>query len=125
MFAAGGTGKLLWPTGGVITQYPIWYHNAFDIANPGAPGVMAADTGNVTVPGFMRYGYGNQIVVDHGNGFSTLYAHLSEIYVKTGDRVSRGQVIGRMGSTGRSTGTHLHFETRVNGVAVNPAGYFR
>lgn len=123
--ASLGSGKLLWPTGGVITQYPIWYHMAFDIANPSMPGIAAADNGVVIIPPFMRYGYGNHIIVDHGGGFSTLYAHLSEIYVKSGDRVARGQVIGRMGSTGRSTGTHLHFETRVNGAAVNPAGYFR
>jgi murein DD-endopeptidase MepM/ murein hydrolase activator NlpD len=121
----GGTGQLLWPTSGIVTQYPIWYHMAFDIASPSQPAVIAADNGIVSVPGFMRYGYGNHIVIDHGGGFSTLYAHLSEIYVKTGDRVARGQVIGRMGSTGRSTGTHLHFETRINGASVNPAGYFR
>jgi murein DD-endopeptidase MepM/ murein hydrolase activator NlpD len=124
-FIALGTGQFLWPTNGVITQYPIWYHMAFDIANPSGPGVVAADSGVVSVPPFMRYGYGNHIVIDHGNGMSTLYGHLLEIYVKTGDRVSRGQVIGRMGSTGRSTGTHLHFETRVNGVPVNPAQFFK
>lgn len=120
-----GTGRLLWPTSGLITQYPIWYHMAFDIANPGGPGVMAADTGVVILTGYDRFGYGNHIIVDHGGGFSTLYAHLTEYYVKAGDRVGRGQVIGRMGSTGRSTGMHLHFETRVNGVPVNPAQYFQ
>lgn len=123
--ASLGSGKLLWPTGGLITQYPIWYHMAYDIANSAAPGIAAADNGVVIVPPFMRYGYGNHIIVDHGGGLSTLYAHLSEVYVKNGDRVARGQVIGRMGSTGRSTGTHLHFETRVNGGAVNPASYFK
>jgi murein DD-endopeptidase MepM/ murein hydrolase activator NlpD len=123
--ASLGSGKLLWPTGGLITQYPIWYHMAYDIANPAAPGIASADNGVVIVPPFMRYGYGNHIIVDHGGGLSTLYAHLSEIYVKNGDRVARGQVIGRMGSTGRSTGTNLHFETRVNGASVNPAGYFK
>ncbi len=123
--ASLGSGKLLWPTSGVITQYPIWYHMAYDIANPSMPGVTAADNGVVIIPPFMRYGYGNHVIIDHGGGFSTLYGHLSEIYVKTGDRVARGQVIGRMGTTGRSTGTHLHFETRVNGTPVNPAGYFK
>jgi murein DD-endopeptidase MepM/ murein hydrolase activator NlpD len=122
---AGGTGQLLWPTSGIVTQYPVWYHNAFDIANPGSPGVMAADNGVVVLVEYLRYGYGQHIVVDHGGGLSTLYAHLSEIYVKSGDRVARGQVIGRMGSTGRSTGTHLHFETRRGGVTVNPASFFR
>lgn len=120
-----GTGKLLWPTNGVITQYPIWYHMAYDIANPSLPGIIAADSGVVVIPGYMRYGYGNYILVEHGGGFSTLYAHLSEIYVKTGDKVARGQVIGRLGSTGRSTGPHLHFETRQNGSAINPSQFFR
>jgi murein DD-endopeptidase MepM/ murein hydrolase activator NlpD len=122
---AGGTGQLLWPTSGIITQYPVWYHMAFDIANGAAPGIMAADNGVVTLVDYMRYGYGNYATIDHGNGMSTLYGHMSEVYVKAGDRVSRGQIIGRMGTTGRSTGTHLHFETRLNGTAVNPAGYFK
>ena len=60
-----------------------------------------------------------------GDGFSTLYGHLSEVYAKTGDRVARGQVVGRMGSTGRSTGTHLHFETRKNGILLSPAQFFK
>jgi murein DD-endopeptidase MepM/ murein hydrolase activator NlpD len=122
---AGGTGQLLWPTSGLITQYPVWYHMAFDIASPAAPGVMAADGGAVISVEYLRYGYGQHIIVDHGGGLTTLYAHLSEIYVKPGDRVARGQVIGRMGSTGRSTGTHLHFETRRNGTPVSPAGFFK
>jgi murein DD-endopeptidase MepM/ murein hydrolase activator NlpD len=124
-FVAGGTGQLLWPTSGVISQNPVWYHMAFDIANPSAPGVMAADGGAVVLVEYLRYGYGQHIIVDHGGGLSTLYAHLSEIYVKPGDKVARGQVIGRMGSTGRSTGTHLHFETRRGGTPVNPAGFFK
>ena len=123
--AAGGTGQLLWPTNGLITQYPVWYHMAYDIASPSLPGIMAATGGVVSSVEYLRYGYGHHIMIDHGNGLVTLYGHLSEIYVKAGDRVSRGQVIGRMGSTGRSTGAHLHFETRQNGVLVNPAGYFR
>ena len=120
-----GTGRLLWPVSGLITQNPVWYHMAFDIANPSTPGIMVADTGVVTGVEYLRYGYGQHILVDHGEGISTLYAHLSEIYVKPGDRVSRGQVIGRMGSSGRSTGTQLHFETRVNGAPVNPAQFFK
>lgn len=123
--APGGTGKLLWPTSGLVTQYPVWYHMAFDIANPSAPGVASADNGVVIRVEYLRYGYGQHIIVDHGGSLSTLYGHLQEIYVKPGDRVARGQVIGRMGSTGRSTGTHLHFETRINGTPVNPSGYFR
>jgi murein DD-endopeptidase MepM/ murein hydrolase activator NlpD len=119
------TGQILWPTTGVITQCPIWYHVAFDIANPAEPGVMAATDGVASVPPFDRYGYGNHIIVSRGDGFSTLYGHLSEIYVKTGDSVTRGEVIGRMGSTGRSTGPHLHFETRINNVLIYPNQFFR
>lgn len=122
---AGGSGQLQWPTSGQISQYPVWYHMAFDIANPAAPGIMAANNGVVVVVEYLRYGYGQHAIIDHGGGLSTLYGHMSEIYVKPGDRVARGQVIGRMGSTGRSTGTHLHFETRLGGRAVNPAGYFK
>lgn len=122
--AVGSVGQILWPTNGVITQCPIWYHVAFDIANPAEPGVMAATDGVASVPPFQRYGYGNHIIVDRGDGFSTLYGHLSEIYVKTGDHVAKGQVIGRMGSTGRSTGPHLHFETRMNNVLLYPTQFF-
>lgn len=122
---AGGSGQFLWPVGGIITQYPIWYHNALDIANPAAPGVAAAGEGVVTLVQYLRYDYGQHIIVSHADGLSTLYAHLAEIYVKVGDRVSRGQVIGKMGSTGRSTGTHLHFEVRKNGITVNPLPFLK
>lgn len=122
---AGGTGQFLWPVGGIITQYPVWYHMALDIANAAAPGVAAADGGAVTLVEYLRYGYGHYVIIDNGGGLATLYAHMSEIYVKPGDRVARGQIIGRMGSTGRSTGTHLHFEVRKNGVAVNPLPFLK
>lgn len=122
---AGGTGQLLWPASGIITQYPVWYHNALDIANNASPGIAAAESGVVTVVEYLRYGYGQHVIVTHGDGLSTLYGHLSEIYVKVGDRLSRGQVLGRMGSTGRSTGTHLHFEVRKNGVIVNPLPFLK
>ncbi|MDP1722078.1 MAG: M23 family metallopeptidase [Candidatus Gottesmanbacteria bacterium] len=122
---AGGSGQLLWPTNGIITQYPVWYHMALDIANPAAPGIAAADAGVVTDVQYLRYGYGYHVIVSHGDGLSTLYAHMSEIYVKVGDRVARGQVLGRMGSTGRSTGTHLHFEVRKNGVILNPLSFLK
>lgn len=122
---AGGTGQFLWPAGGVITQYPIWYHLAVDIANSASPGVAAAEDGMVSLVESLRYGYGQHIIVSHNDGLATLYAHLSEIYVKVGDRVARGQIIGRMGSSGRSTGTHLHFEVRKNGVIVNPLPFLR
>lgn len=122
---AGGSGQFLWPVGGIISQYPVWYHNALDIANPGAPGIAVADSGTVTLVEYLRYGYGQHIIVSHGDGLSTLYAHLSEIYVKPGDTLARGQIIGRMGSSGRSTGIHLHFEVRKNGVTVNPMPFLK
>lgn len=124
--AGGGTGQFIWPTSGGITQYPVWYHMAIDIANREAPNVFAADTGRVVLIQRLRYDYGWHVIVDHGNGFQTLYAHLQRIDVSVGDRVAKGATtIGRMGSTGRSTGTHLHFEVRKNGTAVNPLSYLQ
>ncbi|MBI4065105.1 M23 family metallopeptidase [Candidatus Gottesmanbacteria bacterium] len=122
---AGGTGQFQWPVSGLITQYPVWYHNALDIANPAAPGIAAAANGVVTDVEYLRYGYGQHVTIDNGDGLSTLYAHLSEIYVKAGDSVGRGQIIGRMGSTGRSSGTHLHFEVRKGGITVNPLSFLK
>jgi murein DD-endopeptidase MepM/ murein hydrolase activator NlpD len=120
-FSAPGGGSFSWPTTGMISQGFAWYHPGADIANRAAPPVIAADGGVVTVAGWPdNYGYGNRVMIDHGNGYQTLYAHLSNIYVSTGQRVSKGQAVGKMGSTGRSTGTHLHFEIRFKGIAVNP-----
>lgn len=114
------SGSFVWPTGGTITQRYAWYHPGLDIANSAAPGVLAADAGTVIVPAYMAGGYGNYIIIDHGNGFRTLYGHLSQIYVTPGQTVKRGDAIGKMGSTGRSTGTHLHFEVSKNGSKINP-----
>ena len=115
------SGSFVWPTQGRITQNFVWYHPGVDIANKAMPNVLAADSGRVTVAGWPdNYGYGNRIVIDHGNGYQTLYAHLSGFNVHVGQNVNRGDVIGRMGSTGRSTGPHLHFEVRRNGVTMNP-----
>ncbi|MBU1473158.1 M23 family metallopeptidase [Patescibacteria group bacterium] len=122
---AGGSGQLLWPAGGIITQYPVWYHMALDIANSAAPGIAAAESGVVSSVQYMQWGYGHHAMIDHGGGLVTLYAHLSEIYVKSGDKAARGQIIGKMGSTGRSTGAHLHFEVRKNGVIVNPLPFLK
>lgn len=120
-FEALGGGKFVWPTSGSITQYFAWYHRGVDIANRVAPGIAASDGGTVVVAGWPdNYGYGNRVVVDHGNGYRSLYAHLSNIYVSVGQTVSRGQVIGQMGTTGRSTGIHLHLEIYYKGVPVNP-----
>jgi len=120
-FNAPGGGSFVWPTRGSLTQYFSWYHPGLDVADRSAPGVVASDGGVVTVAGWPdNYGYGNRVVVDHGNGYQTLYAHFSNIYVSIGQKVSRGQVIGQMGTTGRSTGIHLHFEIRYKGIALNP-----
>lgn len=120
-----GSSTFIWPTSGVITQYPVWYHMALDIANPGAPAILASDGGTVTFAECYPYGYGCHIIIDHGNGYQTLYAHLSKINVSVGQGVSQGQVIGIMGSTGRSTGTHLHFEIRSGGQLLNPLNFLR
>ncbi|HUW22371.1 MAG TPA: M23 family metallopeptidase [Candidatus Bathyarchaeia archaeon] len=123
--AVSATGDFAWPTFGGITQYFVWYHPAVDIANRDAPDVVAADSGRIVLVSYQKYAYGNHVIIDHGNGFSTLYAHLSSIYVNQGQTVVRGNAIGRMGSTGRSTGIHLHFEIRLNGVAQNPLSYLK
>jgi len=120
------TGRFVWPTGGNISQRFVWYHRGLDIANKAAPAIVAADSGKVIVAGFPdRFGYGNRVIIDHGNGFTTLYAHLSKIYVTAGQTVNRGAAIGQMGSTGRSTGIHLHFEVHKNGVAQDPLAYLK
>jgi len=124
--SVAATGVFVWPAAGRLTQYPAWYHMAIDIANKAAPDVLAADAGKVIVAGRPDgYGYGTRVVIDHGNGFQTLYGHLSGVYVKSGQTVGRGGAIGKMGSTGRSTGIHLHFEVRRNGVLVNPLSYLK
>ncbi len=120
-----GSSNFIWPTSGGITQYPVWYHMALDIANSSAPSVLAADTGTITFAGCVAYGYGCHIVIDHGNGYETLYAHLSSIGVSPGQVVNQRQYIGTMGSTGMSTGTHLHFEIRTGGILQNPLNYLR
>lgn len=122
---AGGTGRLTWPTNGIITQNYAWYHNGVDIANSVGTPVLAADSGRVVSVLIENYGYGHHIIVDHGNGMRTLYGHLSGILVNVGDNVSRGQQIGLMGSTGRSTGSHLHFTVFSGSVAVNPLGLLK
>jgi len=119
-------GTFVWPTSGGISQRYVWYHRALDIANKAAPPVLAADSGKVIMAGWPDgFGYGNRVIIDHGNGFQTLYAHLGSISVSAGQTVSRGNVIGRMGSSGRSTGVHLHFEIRKGGVLVDPLGYLQ
>jgi len=121
-----GTGQFVWPAAGRITQYFSWYHKAIDIANAAGPDILAADSGTVTVSGWVApTAYGNHVIIDHGNGYQTLYAHMARLSVSPGEKVSRGQVLGKMGSTGRSTGTHLHFEIRKSGAGLNPMEFLK
>ena len=123
-----GNKSLIFPTKGKITQGYHAGHYALDIGDASRPGVWAADSGKVIKVGAgWSGGYGNHIIVDHGGGMQTLYAHLQKVYVVAGENVERGQVIGKMGNTGRTygkTGIHLHFEVRVNGVKKYPGNYW-
>jgi len=111
--AVSATGSWIWPAAGRITQPFRPWHKAIDIANRSGGSILAADSGVVIVAGWPdNYGYGNRVMIDHGNGYRTLYAHMSRISVRVGQSVKRGDKLGDMGSTGRSTGTHLHFEIR-------------
>jgi len=120
---ARGTGRFQWPVLGTLTQ-GYWYgHRALDIGAPTGSALLAADGGFVSFAGWTDVGYGYLIVIDHANGFATYYAHLSNIYVYEGQAIERGQVIGAIGSTGWSTGPHLHFEVRYYGTQQNPRAY--
>lgn len=121
--AGRGLGRLVWPAAGTITQGFYGYHRAIDIGSYIGNPVRAADSGYVAVAGWSNVGYGNYIVLDHGNGTQTLYAHLSRFFVNAGDSVGQGTVIGHVGSTGISTGAHLHFEVIRGGVQQNPFNY--
>jgi murein DD-endopeptidase MepM/ murein hydrolase activator NlpD len=116
----------IWPVSGTLTSSFGWrwgrMHEGIDIAAPGGAPIAAAASGVVIYAGWMG-GYGNLVVIDHGGGIATAYAHQSSIAVGNGAPVAQGQVIGYVGSTGHSTGNHLHFEVRVNGAAVDPLGY--
>jgi murein DD-endopeptidase MepM/ murein hydrolase activator NlpD len=117
--------KMAWPTEGHrITQYYSWRHYGLDIANKVGTPLYAADSGTIELAGWGT-GYGNQIVIDHGGGKKTRYAHLSKFYVGAGDKVSKGDSIGAMGSTGWSTGSHLHFEVIIDGKKYNPLNYIK
>lgn len=117
-----GSTAFIWPA----AQYDLSgfdfssYHLAIDIAAGVGDAVYASDSGTVVYAGWNDSGYGNLVVIDHGNGYETLYAHLSQVYVSCGQGVYRGGVIGAAGNTGRSFGSHLHFEVRLNGGFVNP-----
>jgi LysM repeat protein len=121
--APKGLGRFVWPTQGYITsRFGEGGHRGLDIAAyTGAP-IYAADAGAVTYSGPLG-GYGLAVIIDHGNGFQSLYGHLSVYYPRVGQAIKRGQAIGKMGSTGNSTGPHLHLEITLWGGLVNPAGY--
>jgi murein DD-endopeptidase MepM/ murein hydrolase activator NlpD len=130
---AVGSGKLIRPVPGAVSSgfgkrvHPITggvkMHNGVDMnAAMGQP-IAAAGAGTVILSG-VKGGYGNTVMIDHGGGMVTLYAHQSKLGVSVGEKVSRGQVIGWVGSTGQSTGPHLHFEVRINGTPRNPVNYW-
>jgi murein DD-endopeptidase MepM/ murein hydrolase activator NlpD len=114
----------IWPTKGTISRCYASYHKACDIANFSSPPINAAAAGMVVATYYFDVvGYGLAVVVDHGNGVKTLYAHMSEISVVKGQQVSQGQQLGIMGQTGQATGIHLHFEVVINGVQSDPLQY--
>lgn len=127
-----GSGALIWPVNGVVTSpygyrtHPIFgttiYHSGMDIGVDYGTPVHAADGGVVVEAGWIS-GYGYAVIIDHGNGLSTLYGHNQELAVSEGQSVSQGQVIAYAGSTGNSTGPHVHFEVRANGDPVDPSAY--
>jgi murein DD-endopeptidase MepM/ murein hydrolase activator NlpD len=118
-------GRFIWPTWGRISQYYWWGHRAIDIAAPLDRPITAADSGTVVYAGWNTWGYGNLVVIDHGNGFQTWYAHLNNnsIWVANGQFVTQGSTIGGVGTTGNSSGPHLHFEIRYGGNLLNPLDY--
>ncbi len=124
--AVSATGVWMWPAAGRMTQYFKAWHKGIDIASSGGGLILAADSGTVVHAGWDKSGYGNMVMIDHGNGYKTVYAHmLSNLRVSVGQTVKRGDAIGNMGSTGRSTGTHLHFEIRSSKGNADPLGYLK
>jgi murein DD-endopeptidase MepM/ murein hydrolase activator NlpD len=119
-------GPFVWPTTGVITlefaqssKYQL-FHTGLDIAGKRGDPITPFMDGKVIYAGEISWGYGKHIVIDHGDNVTSIYAHLDKIYVAPGQEVEPGDIIGTEGSTGWSTGPHLHFETRVFGIPVNP-----
>ncbi|MDD3939910.1 MAG: M23 family metallopeptidase [Patescibacteria group bacterium] len=118
-------GKMLWPTEGKrITQYYSWSHTGLDIANKTGTPLYAAEAGTVEYSGWSN-GYGYNVLINHGGGKKTRYAHASKLFVEVGDQVERGENIAAMGSTGWSTGPHIHFEVIINGKKYNPLNYIK
>jgi LysM repeat protein len=121
--------SFIWPTPvKTITQGFSSRHTGLDISDSKKESIFAAADGFVEISGYQTNGYGNTIVINHGNGFKTRYGHASELYVSAGDYVKQGQLIAKQGNTGRvrgATGIHLHFEIIKNGTRVNPLAYVR
>lgn len=122
-----GSGSFVWPVAGephtISGNNYSAGHLAVDMTALEGDLVLAADHGVVTFAGWSQYGYGNMVQIDHGNGYVTLYAHLNAIFVSMCQSVGQSDQVGTAGNTGNSFGAHLHFEIRLNGVAVNPLGY--
>jgi len=127
-----GSGTLAMPLAAKITspfgrrRHPIFgvtrFHTGIDLAGPNRSAIKAADSGSVLYTGWYG-GYGNVVIISHGNGMSTLYAHMSRVAVSVGENVNKGDTVGYEGTTGFSTGPHLHFEVRINGKPNNPMNY--
>lgn len=123
--SSSGSGDWVWPSDWrVITQYYSWRHQGLDVDGDYNTNNYAAAAGVVTYSGWYN-GYGYTVDINHGDGIMTRYAHHSKLFVEVGDTVYAGQALGKTGTTGRSTGTHLHFEVRVNGVPQNPLDWVR
>jgi murein DD-endopeptidase MepM/ murein hydrolase activator NlpD len=125
---AYGTGTFVWPTTDHTISgysYDPGVHPAIDIGGQEGNPIYATDSGVIVYAGWSDYGYGNLIVIDHGNGWQSAYAHLSVIAVSCGQSVYQGGYIGAMGTTGNSSGPHLHFELVINGAKVNPLDYIQ
>lgn len=121
----GATGTFGWPmTSRSLSQYFSRYHLGVDITSPVGTPVYASDGGVILRAGWWQGGFGNAVKIDHGNGYTTAYAHMSRILVSVGQRVNKGQIIGEVGSTGHSTGPHTHFVVQKDGKYLNPLGVF-
>jgi murein DD-endopeptidase MepM/ murein hydrolase activator NlpD len=122
---AVGTGQFMRPVNGVVTQYASWFHpGSIDIGISLGTPVRAADNGTVIKVERLTTGYGLHVIIAHGNALTSLYGHLSEVRVVEGQGVRKSEILGLSGSTGRSTGPHLHFEVRRNGNPVDPMTLF-
>jgi len=124
--ASNVTGTFIWPVNGGYISDPFMSdrnHKGLDIAAPSGTDIYASDSGTVIEAGWNDGGYGYYVMIDHGNGYITLYAHASEVYAIKGQQVSQGDLIAAVGTTGDSTGNHCHFEVRYAGNYLNPQDF--